>query len=88
MADVVVPIVHLNGSSKESLLGDLERTVLALEDTIELLRQGAPNQRDYYPVDGLYELALAQYRARLAALESVLESLNEERSELYFGGED
>jgi hypothetical protein len=62
---VVLPIVHRNGTSKEELLCQRIELSGALRQAEAKLRQAAPNGRDYYPVPGLYEKALAQHARRL-----------------------
>ena len=46
---VVLPLIHLNGTSKEALLNGTCAIGHALRAVLEALREHAPNQRDYYP---------------------------------------
>lgn len=42
------PTVHMNGTGKQSLLGDLEHAHLKVREAITALANAAPNARDYY----------------------------------------
>lgn len=46
---MTLPTIHLNGTSKESLIDDLCTASDALNAAYEALKQTAPNGRDYYP---------------------------------------
>jgi hypothetical protein len=46
---MILPTIHLNGSSKESLLDQLADAHLALIMAENTLSNCAPNARDYYP---------------------------------------
>ena len=69
---MIVPTVHLNGTSRESLLDDLMKASSALEEAYQALKRTAPNGRDYYPQgpDAVY-LAEGEHRSRLERLDSV-----------------
>lgn len=75
---VAVPFVHLNGSSRESLLENLEAAYSAVNAALDALRQCAPNGRDAYPVPGLMERLTAQHRQRQEHLQAVADSLEAE----------
>lgn len=66
---MIYPTVHLNGTSKQSLLDDLEEAHWKLREAIEALAKIGPNARDYYPqgVDA-YSTARAEHGARLQKL--------------------
>ena len=86
MSDPILPIVHLNGTSRDELI-DLRRNAMsALHDALYFMAKMHPHGRDYYPVDGLYEQALAQHAARVQAVESVYDSITEEALALQKGG--
>lgn len=46
---MMIPTVHLNGTSKEALVEQLCNVSNALEAVFQALRQATPNGRDYYP---------------------------------------
>lgn len=48
MADVIIPTVHLNGTSAESLTAQLQRVGRALDEAINALSIATPHDRDYY----------------------------------------
>lgn len=69
---LTVPTVHLNGTSRESLIAALVAASEALDVAYEKLKQTAPNGRDYYPQGGLaFPLASGQHLDRLGRLDSV-----------------
>lgn len=49
MRPLLPPTIHLNGTSKDELLNQLEAVVSALEAALAALNAAAPNGRDYYP---------------------------------------
>ncbi len=61
MQGQVIPVVHLNGTSKEMLLRPVVAIVAGLNTVLNDLRDMAPNGRDYYPVPGLMDKARDQY---------------------------
>ncbi len=85
--DVVTPIIHMNGTSAAELRDQLGEAVTTLERALKALREAAPNQRDYYPVDGLWEKARRQFFDRQDKLEEVLESLMDEYEAMTDHGE-
>lgn len=77
-ANVVTPIIHLNGTSKESLLEALENAYAAVREAMDKLRECAPNGRDYYPEPGRMDKAVAQHRQRQEHLQAVYDSIEAE----------
>ena len=75
---MMVPAIHMNGTSGEALL---EQNTGAAEAARELLRAlvvAAPNGRDYYTQGhGALLLAEAEHVSRVARVESVLAELGE-----------
>lgn len=70
---MIIPTIHLNGTSRDSLLEGYAASVLAIRNAIVVLGYTAPNARDYYPQGAwAYQEALGEHRARLAKLDSVL----------------
>ena len=76
--DLVTPIVHLNGTSRDSLLGQRSDAYDALEKAAAALRQMAPNGRDYYLEEGRLQKAEAQHMRRLAAIRSLQDEIERE----------
>lgn len=72
---VIVPRIHLNGSSAKTLIRNLENQYVAVRDLMKLLREGFPHGRDYYVEPGLYEKARAQQERRLRMLDSLKQEL-------------
>jgi hypothetical protein len=75
---VIVPIVHLNGDRKETLMDQLASVYAALRDAEDVLRDAAPNARNYYLVEGLFEQAVTQHRARQVQLDAIIQSVDAE----------
>lgn len=75
---MMVPTIHLNGTSKERLLDALEEAYAAIHTAIEKLGETAPNGRDYYPQgpDALFK-AQEEHFARMQKLEDVRRELQE-----------
>ena len=46
---MILPTIHLNGTSKERLIESLCNASNALNDAYSALKETAPNGRDYYP---------------------------------------
>jgi len=67
------PTIHLNGTSRESLLYDLSGASDALRIAIEELAETAPNARDYYVQSDpeAYRKARTEHEARMAKLQEV-----------------
>jgi hypothetical protein len=69
---MMVPTIHLNGDSRETLIGQCQKANEALWDAINALNEMAPNGRNYYPqgTDALGK-AVAEHRARMNSLYTV-----------------
>lgn len=75
---LLVPTVHLNGSSGEHLLEAVRAAFTAVDGAVAKLQDAAPNGRDYYPqgptaINKAYE----QHRDRLSRLLTVAAELVE-----------
>jgi len=67
--ELVLPIVHLNGTSKEQLIDDRYEFLDSLLQAGEKIGKIAPNGRDYYPGGPeLLEQAEQQFKRRRALL--------------------
>lgn len=69
---MIFPTIHLNGTSKDSLLEALEEAHAAIREAQKKLSECAPNGRDYYPQGpGVIYKAQDEHRARQQKLEDV-----------------
>ena len=72
------PLIHLNGTSAESLARDLEAAGLALRIALDALQACSPNGRDYYcSPDSTIGGAQDEHAARVEALAAVLSDLQD-----------
>ena len=77
MSTVSLPTVHLNGTSRDTLLEGYIAALDALRLAREALQAAAPNARDYYVQAGdTFCLAQNQHFVRLARLRETLDELN------------
>ena len=73
---MMIPTIHLNGTSATWLLEELADASTALGTAIDALRQVTVHGRDYYPQgDHAYPQARAEHDARLNALTAVQQDL-------------
>ena len=73
---MMVPTIHLNGTSREALLEQVCNAGHAARILADALSEMAPNGRDYYPQgDHAYPQARAEHDARLNALTAVQQDL-------------
>lgn len=69
---VIVPTLHLNGSSAEDLLEQLRDATAALDSALGKLALASPHGRDYYvQSDDAFSRALNEHTARVEALTKV-----------------
>jgi hypothetical protein len=67
-----LPSIHLNGTDAQSLFDGYRNAHEAIRDAQRALAQCAPNGRDYYLQEGsATNEAMAEHRARMAALETI-----------------
>lgn len=70
---LIVPTVHLNGTSGPALLEQLREAHRAGEKFLDVLAQAAPHGRDYYPQGAdAYPRARKEHEARLSRVHAVL----------------
>lgn len=63
------PTVHLNGTSGEALFEQNYEASKAIREALEVLREAAPNGRDYYPQGpGAFEQAVTEFRKQSKTL--------------------
>jgi hypothetical protein len=76
MQDTIIPIIHLNGTSREALLDGYLGVYKALKISIDKIYDAAPNGRDYYIYgEGAFEKARKQHEDRVNKLKLVMEEL-------------
>lgn len=78
--DIITPLVHLNGSSAESLYNGYRAAWDALHAAVLATAVTAPNARDYYTqstqtVPDAFKQARVEHDRRMEALTSTLEQL-------------
>ena len=75
---MLVPTVHLNGTSAENLTRQLIEARRALRNALQAVDETAPNGRDYYPQgEGAIGVATREHLSRLERIQAVLGELNE-----------
>lgn len=73
---LIVPIIHLNGSSQESLEIQYHNAARSVMDAINELSNSGPNQRDYYPQgEEAWRCAKEEHESRVNRLRSVYDEL-------------
>ena len=78
---LMLPTIHLNGTSVRDLITDNLKASNAIQAAIDALREAGPNGRDYYPQDrpgamgGAIATASNEHQARVAALQGALDEL-------------
>jgi hypothetical protein len=77
----VLPMIHTCGTAAGELMRQASALKEALEVALEALRQAAPNQRDYYPMPGVWDMAVRQHQERVKALESMMDSVTEQQEQ-------
>ena len=69
---MIVPTVHMNGTSKARLIETLCAASNALDAAYDALKEAAPNGRDYYPQGpSAINTATDEHTARLRALDAI-----------------
>ncbi len=74
---LTVPSVHMNGTSREELLRQVQAAGHAVWQARDALAKASPNARDYYPQGALaYPVARAEHDRRARVLLEVEEELS------------
>ena len=74
MSATTLPTLHLNGTSRDVLLGANQEAARAIRAALKKLGEAAPNARDFYPQGpDAYGRARAEHDIRAEALRAVLE---------------
>ena len=73
---MMLPTIHLNGTSRESLRKQISEAARAVATAMVALSDMAPHGRDYYPQgDSAYLMAVKEHKARAESLRSVYNEL-------------
>ena len=79
----MLPTIHRNGTSRDSLLESARSAFDAIDNAINEYRATCPNGRDYYPQGPeALGLALKKHQANLKALEAIKSELMEMQEHL------
>ena len=70
MNPITLPTIHLNGTSPETLLEDNINCARACNQALDIILKAEFNARDYYPVPGSWERALAERTTHLRAIKA------------------
>ena len=70
-ADIQLPLVNLNGTSREELQRLYHDAYAAIENAMSKVNAAAPHGRDYQTVPGAYQVARAEHIARLNRLSDI-----------------
>jgi hypothetical protein len=85
---MMVPTVHLNGTSKEELMRQLRDAYRALVKAMDALAEACPNGRDYYPQGpGAHGAAMKEHSERFAKLSAIACELSESLRAIELGRE-
>lgn len=80
-----IPTIHLNGTSKKTLLEWYEAAYAALGKAADALAEAAPNGRDYYPQGpDAYSKAAAEHEARMRQIGKMRADIEEIVNDIYF----
>lgn len=75
---MILPVIHLNGSSAARLAETYKIAIISLETALNRLAEAAPNGRDYYPLgESAFEEAREEHFARIKKLETVRDEFAE-----------
>lgn len=75
---MIVPTIHLNGTSREGLLEPLEVAYSSIREMEDAFQKTVPNGRDYYPQGPeAYEAARKQHLDQALKLQEVRKYLED-----------
>lgn len=73
---MIIPTIHLNGTSKQRLIDDLVEAGSAIQLAQKALAAAGPNGRDYYPQGpAAFTAAVDEHDSRLDRLRSVYKEI-------------
>lgn len=80
----IIPLIHMNGNSKEALERQYEASNNALDEAIYKFNEIEFHPRDYYPLeDGSWDKAVEERNQVKAAFELIQDYLEEIRIGIY-----
>ena len=83
MIALAIPMVHLNGTSRQELEEQLAAASVALNNALSALIRATPHGRDYYPQGAdILKLAFDQHKERMLKIQSVISELETIYSQL------
>lgn len=75
---MIIPTIHLNGTSRDTLLEQVTDAYSAVKAAIAAVQQAAPNGRDYYPQgNDAIGTAMREHADRIRKLTEVANELEE-----------
>lgn len=75
---LAAPMIHLNGTDRETLLEGYMTALNALRKAERAVQETGPNGRDYYTqAPGAFELAREQHVKRLQGLTTIIRELEQ-----------
>lgn len=73
---MILPSIHINGTSRSTLLESYMDAITAIDYAMEAIKYAAPHNRDYYPQGReSWNQAITEHRARFDALERIAAEL-------------
>lgn len=78
--NITLPVIHSNGTSRQSLQDNYSDAAFALEDFISAWGDIEFNARDYYVVDGAWSKALEEretINARIREIRNYIETIRD-----------
>jgi hypothetical protein len=74
--DMMIPTIHMNGNSRETLTDQCGKALYAVRDAIDACREMAPNGRNYYTQGpGAIGKAISEHEDRMTKLFDVRDEL-------------
>lgn len=84
---MMIPTVHMNGTSKDALTEAIREAVHAIHEAGRLLAATYPNGRDYYPQgNDAVHTAMKEHDARMQKLRDVVTELETLHEAILDGG--
>lgn len=77
---MIIPTIHLNGTSKKTLLEDLQNAHEKIREAMSALAYTAPHERDYYvkkDAQFAYAQAREEHGYRVTMLRKILSELEQ-----------
>lgn len=77
--ELAIPVVHLNGTSKDALVEQLRHALEAVNRASDAVASAAPHGRDYYVKadKDAYTVAARQHASRIIRLRDIAKELEE-----------